>query len=172
MNKSNIVLCGFMASGKTGIGLSVAKKLGMEFCDIDKYIEKKESMSVSEIFEKCGESAFREAESLAVLELSKLEGKVIACGGGTVLNKNNIEAFYSFNNKIYFLDVPLAALQERLKSDKSRPLIQKPNRREIIEQLYNERISRYREAADIIIDAGAPVNVVVKRIIKEAETAE
>lgn len=162
--KGNIVLCGFMGCGKTSVGRRAARLLGRELCDLDQYIEKKEGMSITEIFARYGEGGFREREAQAVAEVSRKEGMVVASGGGTVLFPHNVELFHQGGGVILFLDVPLAALQERLKNDKRRPLLQKPNRRQVIEELYRERCPKYRAAADVIIDAGAPPVVVARRI--------
>lgn len=162
--KGNIVLCGFMGCGKTSVGRRAARLLGRELCDLDQYIEKKEGMSITEIFARYGEGGFREREAQAVAEVSRKEGMVVASGGGTVLFPHNVELFHQGGGVILFLDVPLAALQERLKNDKRRPLLQKPNRRQVIEELYRERCPQYRAAADVIIDAGAPPGVVARRI--------
>ncbi len=160
----NIILCGFMGSGKTTVGKRVAKMLRRSYCDLDQYIEKKEGMAISEIFRLYGEEGFRQRETRAVEEISRLEGMVVACGGGTVLFPQNVEAFHAGGGAIVFLDVPLPALQERLKSDKKRPLLQKPNRRQVIADLYEQRIPLYRAAADVAVDGGAPVWVVAKRV--------
>lgn len=159
-----IVLCGFMGSGKTSIGWRLAKILKCEFIDMDKYIEEKENMPVSEIFKTRGESGFRECEKATVRELMEIKEVVIATGGGTVLNEENVKAFHDGGGKIYFLDVPLAALQERLKRDVRRPLLQRPDRREFIEALHKERYPKYKNASDIVIMAGQPANYVAKDI--------
>ena len=92
------------------------------------------------------------------------DGRVIASGGGTVLYPKNVELFHQGGSVILYLDVPLAALQERLKNDKRRPLLQVPDRRQVIARLYRQRCPQYRAAADRVIDAGAPAIVVAKRI--------
>ena len=163
--KGNIILCGFMGCGKTSVGRRTAKLLGRELCDLDQYIEQREGMTITEIFAKYGEAGFREREARAVEEVSHRGGMVIASGGGTVLFPHNVEEFHKSGGTILFLDVPLAALQERLKNDKKRPLLQKPNRRKVIEDLFNQRAPLYRAAADIIVDAGAPPIVVARRIV-------
>ena len=160
----NIVLCGFMGCGKTSVGRRAARLLGRELCDLDQYIQQKEGMAITDIFAHFGEEGFREREAQAVEEVSQQEGMVIASGGGTVLFPHNVELFHKGGGVILFLDVPLAALQERLKNDKRRPLLQKPNRRQVIEDLYQARCPLYSAAADITIDAGAPPIVVAKRI--------
>lgn len=163
--KGNLVLCGFMGCGKTSVGRRVAKLLGCKLCDLDRYIEEREGMAITEIFEKFGEAGFRQREAQAVEEVARQGGMVVASGGGTVLFPHNVELFHQNGSTILFLDVPLAALQERLKNDKRRPLLQKPNRRQVIEELFNQRIPLYRAAADITVDAGAPPVVVARRIV-------
>lgn len=133
---------------------------------MDLYIEQKEKMTVSQIFEAYGEEGFRAREAQVVQELAEKENMVIACGGGTVLAPGNVALFHQGGDTIFFLDVPLAALQERLKSDTRRPLLQKPNRRQVIEELYQKRRPLYENAADVRVDAGAPPGVVARRVIE------
>ncbi len=161
----NIVLCGFMGCGKTSVGRRAAKLLGRELCDLDKYIEQREGLSITEIFARFGEQGFRQREARAVEEVSRQAGLVVASGGGTVLFPHNVELFHQNGAVILFLDVPLPALQERLKNDKRRPLLQKPNRRQVIEELFYQRAPLYRAAADVTVDAGAPPVVVARRIV-------
>lgn len=163
MNGS-IVLCGFMGCGKTTVGKRAAKLLKWDFYDLDLYIEEKEGLTVSEIFEKYGEEGFRKMETQAAKELSQKGGAVIACGGGTVLFPQNVEAFHQNGSVIILLDAPLAVLQERLKHDKKRPLLQKPNRNQVIADLYRQRIPLYRSAADLTVKADPPFWVVAKKV--------
>lgn len=160
----NIVLCGFMGCGKTSVGKRVAKLLDRQFCDLDHYIEKKAGMTVTEIFAKEGEAGFRAREAQAVEEVAAQKSLVIASGGGTVLTQKNVDCFHRYGAKILFLDVPVAALQERLKNDKRRPLLQRPDRREFIASLWEQRCPLYRAAADLVIDGGAPAVVVARRV--------
>ncbi len=83
-----------------------------------------------------------------------------------MLREGNVRAFHEQGGVIVFLDAPLAALQERLKNDKRRPLLQVPNRREVIARLHAEREPLYRAAADVTIDAGAPPVTVARRVAK------
>lgn len=160
----NIVLSGFMGCGKTTIGRRLASALGMKFVDMDLYIEKKTGMTVREIFAEYGEAHFRALETETVRELAQSADYVVATGGGTLMRQENVEGFHRGGGTIYYLDVPLAALQERLKNDKRRPLLQTPDRRAVIERLLNERRPQYLASADVIVDAGAPAIVVVERI--------
>lgn len=173
----NIVLCGFMGCGKSNVGRRVAALLGREFCDLDSFIEAREGMAITEIFAKYGEAGFREREAQAVREVAGRRGLIIASGGGTVLAERNVEAFHEAGCVIVFLDAPLAALQERLKNDKRRPLLQVPDRRRVIAELHEKREPLYRAAADVRIDAGAPPVVVARRVAalelgEQGETAD
>ncbi|MGN0479787.1 MAG: shikimate kinase [Hominenteromicrobium sp.] len=160
----NIVLSGFMGCGKTTVGRQLASALGMKFVDMDLYIEKKTGKTVKEIFAEYGEAYFRALEAETVRELSESREYVIATGGGTLMQPQNVEAFHAGGGTIYYLDVPLAALQERLKNDRRRPLLQTPDRRAVIERLLNERRPQYLASADVVVDAGAPAVVVVQRL--------
>lgn len=159
-----MILCGFMGCGKTSVGRRAAKLLGREFLDLDQYIEEREGMSVSEIFARYGETGFRQREAQAVWEAAGMSGLIIASGGGTVLFQKNVDAFHARNGVVVFLDAPLAALQERLKNDKRRPLLQVPDRRRVIAELFEKRVPLYRAAADVIVDAGAPPVTVARRV--------
>lgn len=164
IKSGNIVLSGFMGSGKTTVGRRLAAALDMQFVDMDLYIEKKTGMTVKEIFAEYGEPHFRALETETVKELAQSNHFVIATGGGTLMQPQNVEGFHQGGGTIYYLDVPLAALQERLKNDKRRPLLQTPDRRAVIERLLNERRPKYLASADVVVDAGAPTVVVVERI--------
>lgn len=166
----NLILCGFMGCGKSSVGRRAAKLLGREFCDLDQYIEQKAGMTVSEIFARFGEEGFRQREAQAVREVAAMPGMVVASGGGTVLKASNVEAFHREGGVIVFLDAPLAALQERLKNDKRRPLLQVPDRRRVIEELHGQRSPLYRAAADVTVDAGAPPGAVARRVAKVGES--
>ena len=90
--------------------------MNRKFCDLDQYIERKEGLKVSQIFERFGEAGFREREAAAVREIAEKTNMVVACGGGTVLFPDNVQAFHAGKGTILYLDVPLPALQERLKA--------------------------------------------------------
>ena len=86
MARKNIILCGFMGCGKSTIGNLLSRKAGMAFIDLDRYIEKQEGKTVSEIFADSGEAHFRMLERSASKTLGAKNGLVIACGGGTVID--------------------------------------------------------------------------------------
>lgn len=168
VGNGNLVLCGFMGCGKTSVGRRAARLLNRKFCDLDQYIEEREGLTVTEIFARFGEAGFRQREAQAVAEVAAKPGLIIASGGGTVLREQNVWAFHQQGGTILFLDAPLAALQERLKNDKRRPLLQVPDRRRVIEELFSQRAPLYQAAADITIDAGAPPVTVARRVADAA----
>ena len=144
-SKENVVLTGMPSSGKTTVGRLVAKALNREFVDTDGEITKREGMSPAEIITKYGEGRFRDAETAAIKEISKLSGKVIATGGGAVLRDENTDHLRQ-NGRIYFLDRPL----ELLEATSDRPL---SSDRESLERKYRERIDIYNSVCDVKIGA-------------------
>ena len=125
---NNIVLCGFMGCGKTTVGRNLARKAGRKFIDMDLYIEEKAGMKISEIFEKFGESRFRDMEHEACLELADTEGLVIASGGGAFTFQRNIDAFRG-KDKIVLLDVPLDIIKQRLRTTQQDRFYSAPTKR-------------------------------------------
>lgn len=148
----NVILCGFMGSGKTTIGKLLAQELNREFIDLDQWIEKNEGMTVAEIFERRGEPEFRRLERQAAETLGQKSRLVIAAGGGTLTNPSNAAALRE-NGIIVFLDASLNAVRARLQGDKTRPLLAGPDREEAMKRLYTERTELYRAAADFTIPA-------------------
>ncbi|MBR5271181.1 MAG: shikimate kinase [Clostridia bacterium] len=120
----NIVLTGFMATGKSQIGLCLSQRTGYKLIDTDKLIEKKENMSVNEIFANHGESYFRQVEADIIKEVSKLENTIISTGGGVVLNKENI-ANLRKSGVIVNLSCDFKVIEDRLcNAATTRPLMQ------------------------------------------------
>ena len=148
-SKQNVVLIGMPSSGKTTVGKEVAKLLNKEFVDSDDEIVRFAGVSIPEIFEKSGEAEFRNLESKIIKELSALQGKVIATGGGAILRPENLDLLKQ-NGVVVFLDRSL----ENLITTDDRPL---SSSREMLKKRYDERYYIYKAAADIIIDANGDV---------------
>lgn len=146
----NIVLCGFMGCGKSTVGRNIARKTGKKFVDMDSYIEGKAGLTVSEIFDKFGEDGFRDMEHSACKELSQLKGLIIASGGGAFTFERNVSVFKG-KDTIVLLDVPLSVIKYRLRNDKVRPLLQRPDKDKAMQELYEKRLPIYKNAADIIV---------------------
>lgn len=157
--KDNIILCGFMGCGKSTVGALLAKKTGMSFVDLDTYIENKARMTISEIFAKYGEPRFRAMEREAAKEISEKKGIVLAAGGGTLTVETNVETLNK-NGTIILLDLPMEVVAERLKNDKTRPLLNRPDKDKVMKELYDKRLPLYRHAADVSVNAAqSPLQV-------------
>lgn len=155
----NIILCGFMGCGKTTVGENLKKKSGMNLIDTDAYIEETEGMTISKIFEKYGESYFRDLEYKACKELSKRSGIIISTGGGALTFQRNVDVLKE-NGTIVLIDVPLEVLKERLKNDTTRPLLQRPDKDEAMKELYKKRMPLYKSASDVVINGdNSPLKV-------------
>lgn len=164
----NIILCGFMGCGKTTVGKNLQRRSGMNMIDTDAYIEKKQGMKISEIFDKYGESYFRDLEYDACCELSKKSGIIISTGGGALTFERNVQALKK-NGTIVLIDVPIDTIKERLKNDTTRPLLQRPDRDKAMKDLYEKRMPLYKKAADIVVDGELPPLQVALNIIHTAK---
>jgi shikimate kinase len=129
-------------------------------------MEAQQKMTIRQIFETCGEPYFRDLETKAAKELSNENNLIIAAGGGTLTYPRNVDILKT-NGIIVMLDTPLAAIKERLKGDTTRPLLQSADRDAVMDELYNKRLAAYRNAADIIIPAGAPAEEVADAILEQ-----
>lgn len=122
MNKRNIVLVGFMGTGKTVTGRVLAERTGMKLVDMDSMIEERQGRTIPEIFAKEGEPAFRILERELVKELSARNGLIISTGGGIVLNPDNISDFEK-TGLVVCLNASPETIFQRLEKDTTRPLL-------------------------------------------------
>lgn len=153
MKNNNIFLVGPMGAGKTTIGRQLAKKLRRPFYDSDREIEKRTGVSISWIFEKEGEAGFRKREQNIIDELTGMDNVVVATGGGAVLAEANRQNLRARGQVIYLAASP-EQLYRRMARDKNRPLLQKGDRRQLINDLLAERDPLYRSIADIVLPTG------------------
>jgi len=143
--KKNLVLLGMMAVGKTTLGKIVAKKQELKFIDIDASIEKKNSMTIKEIFKKKGEKFFRMEEENEILKSLEKNNCVIALGGGAFMNKTVRENILK-NAISIWLNVDIKTLNQRVKWNQKRPLLKEENDQKKIMKLYAERKDIYKLA--------------------------
>lgn len=139
-----------MGCGKSTVGRNLARKTGKRFVDMDAYIEKKSGKKISEIFAERGEDGFRDIEHEVCLELAQKSNLIIASGGGAFTFERNVEAFKG-SDIIVLLDVPLERIRYRLRNDKVRPLLQRPDKNKAMTELYNKRYPLYKAAADVTV---------------------
>ncbi len=150
--KKSIALVGFMGSGKSTVGPLLASRLGMSFVDLDEAICAEAGMSVEEIFAREGEEGFRERESEALRREMEGGGKVVACGGGAVLRREN-RSLLRERSLVVYLRVGKDELLRRLGDGEGRPLLAAGSLERRVEELLQGRERAYREVADMVVDA-------------------
>lgn len=158
---SNIVLIGMPGCGKSTIGRMLAKKLKMNFCDLDDYIEKVEKKSIPEIFQY-GEEYFRNIESTSVKSASTMKNTVISTGGGVVKRKENINILKK-NGTIIFINRPIEYIVKDINIE-SRPLLK--DKKEKIYKLYEERLDLYKMYKDYEINNTSSLENAVEKCEK------
>ena len=150
--KTNVALIGFMGAGKTAVAKLLAKKLNKKLVELDSLIEQKVGKPIADIFQEDGEIAFRQLEIDVTKEVATGKDQVIACGGGVVLNKINIDRLKKEGIVVYLTASPEVTLQ-RVSDDSSvRPLLEDSNKALTIQELLKFRQPFYERAADIKID--------------------
>ena len=149
--EKNIVLVGFMGSGKSIIARELSKRLKAEVVATDALAEAKEGKTIHEIFKSQGEAYFRNLESGIIKEVSLRHGIIIDCGGGVVLRKENLQHLKS-NGIVFYLQATPEVIYERIKNEGHRPLLKVPDPLGFIKELYNQRLPLYNQA-DYTIDA-------------------
>jgi len=171
--KTNIALIGFMGTGKTAVGKALAEKLNRKFVELDSLIEQKAGKSIPEIFQQDGEIAFRELEIEVTKEVSRGNNLVIACGGGIVLNKINIDRLREEAIIVYLTASPRIILKRILNDGEERPLLKTPNKALEIQELLRFRKPFYERAADIKINTSKlDIDSVVEQIISKLKEDE
>ncbi|MDD3654166.1 MAG: shikimate kinase [Desulfotomaculaceae bacterium] len=169
--KKNIVLIGFMGTGKTSIGRRLALRLKMKFVDTDSEIENITGKTVARIIARDGLIRFRSEEALLVKKLSQQEGLVISTGGGIVLFPENVRLLKEKGTLIELFATP-QVIFNRLKKKKDRPLLMKGNMKEQIEALLKEREGAY-DVAEFSVDTGSVSQEeaveIIARYIKEKQ---
>jgi shikimate kinase len=157
----NIVLLGFMGSGKTTIGKAFAQRKNLKFIDTDDVIEKQNNMLIKDIFSSYGEAHFRLLEKQAIDQLVGLDNCVIAIGGGAVMYHDNLDTLKRVGTTV-FLDAPLQKIIMNLKG-KFRPLVGHTIDEDKMRELLEYRYPTYRKA-DLVIHTD---NLDIQQIVDE-----
>ena len=140
-----------MGAGKSVVAKELAKALKEKLISTDKLIEKTQKKTVARIFEEKGESYFRKLEREVVCRIADLNSVVIDCGGGVVLNPDNISDLKK-NSTLVYIASSRNVIFERLKNQTNRPLLKGGNPKEKIKELLDSREPLYRQAADYSVD--------------------
>lgn len=149
----HVLLCGFMASGKSAIGRQLARQTGRPFRDLDRYITENEGVRIPDIFKTYGEARFRELERKWLEQLLRSAPHVIALGGGTLQDQHMVERIKA-NGVLVFLDPPMKLILERLRRDTGRPMLYRSDGtpradeelEEFVGELFNKRKKHYLQA--------------------------
>jgi len=171
--KTSIALTGFMGTGKTAVGKALAERSGKEFIELDSLIEQKAGKAIPEIFQQDGEITFRELEIEVTKEVSQRRNVVIACGGGVVLNKINIDRLKKECLVVYLTASPRVILKRTSGGKNERPLLKAADKALTIRELLKFRKPFYERAADIKINTSKlDINSVVEQIISKVKANE
>lgn len=151
----NVVLIGFMGSGKTSVGRILARELFKEFVDVDTLIEKEQNASITEIFKDKGEKHFRELEQKCINELTQKKGQIIATGGGLPIYSSISE-----KSLIIYIDADFDVILNRLPKGEreKRPLLKDEAK---ARALFHERIETYRNLATFSVDANQKIYIFI-----------
>jgi shikimate kinase len=172
--KTNIALIGFMGTGKTAVGQILAKKLELKFIETDTMIERKAGKSIPQIFTDLGETGFRELEIEVTKEIANKQHSVIACGGGLVLNRINIDRLRQTSVMVYLSATPKATLKRVSNQLGQRPLLDVADPVSTIRDMIKFRKPFYEQAADITINTSRltpeAVSYEIIRKMKENES--
>ena len=162
----NVFLIGPMGAGKSAVGRQLARLLHLNFMDSDDEIEARTGVDIPFIFEKEGEEGFRNREAKVIDDLSKIDGLVLATGGGAVVsaqNRSNLGA----RGFVVYLHTTVEQQLARTQKGRQRPLLESGDRRQILDELMEQRDAMYREVADLIVETdGRKVKAVANEILE------
>ena len=147
--KTNIILCGFMASGKTSVAKALSKELAYPYIDTDELIVKESKMSISEIFDTYGEDYFRDLEFDTANKLKDFNNTIISTGGGMLTFDRNV-AVLKEAGTILHIKREIDDIYQTLLKDKTRPLAKQKTKEEL-QELYNKRLDKYIAASDYMV---------------------
>ena len=160
MSQPNIILTGFMGTGKSTLGRLLAQKIGYDFVDTDTEIEKQTGQSIANLFQTQGETAFRKLESELVAKLAQQGGLVIATGGGLVLNPKNVAALSKTGRIVCLTASPEEILARVSKQPETRPLLLEKDPLAKIIELLRQREAVYKQFPQLSTSALSPEKLV------------
>lgn len=168
-NRKTIVLVGMMGAGKTTTGFGLAQRLNIKFIDSDREVERKEGKNIKEIFEKHPEEYFRKVEAEVIDRILESPKPQVLSIGGNAFDNSIIRQKVQSKAISVFLEVELETLIERVMRRKTRPILERGNKREIMCDLYGKKIDIYK-TADIIINTtylnrDTSINVIIKSVV-------
>lgn len=167
--EGTLALVSMPGGGKSTIGRQLARRLNWNFVDSDTVIEQRIGCSIRTFFEREGEARFRDIETDVLAELAGASRTVLATGGGAVLRESNRVLLRARARVVYLRATP-DELFRRLRHDTQRPLLQVPDPRARLREIYEERDPLYRSTAHFVVDTGRPsVAAVVNMVLMQLE---
>lgn len=164
---NNIFLIGPMGAGKSAVGRYLARTLHLSFVDSDDEIESRTGVDIPFIFEKEGEAGFRKREALVIDDLSKMDGVVLATGGGAIINPDS-RSRLGGRGFVVYLYTSVDQQVARTQKGRERPLLESNDPRVTLQQLLDTRDPMYREIADLVVETdGRKVMSVANEIIEQ-----
>jgi len=165
MNYKKIALIGMMGSGKSAVSEVLASKLGFRRFEADEIFEEQNSIKIKDFFKNYGEESFRKKETEILKEILKQDNFVLSCGGGVVLKEENRKLL--FNNEILtiYLKASSETIYDRIKADKTRPLLLVDNPKNEIEKILLKRENLYKNANLTITTDNKTINEIAEEIV-------
>ncbi len=161
----NLYIVGFMGTGKTTVGRTVAGRLGLQFIDVDRAVESKVGMPVKDIFETLGETVFREEERNFILRGHAKEGCVVSCGGGLPMQPGVIEILKQ-QGVLICLFASVSVILSRVTRTSKRPLIAGENPEFKIRQLLEERMPTYMQCGTGVLTDGRSIQQIADHVMR------
>lgn len=166
---NNIVLIGYMGTGKSTIAESIRRRTKMQMIDMDREIVKREGREIAEIFATEGEDYFRDLETNLLKELQERDNLIVSCGGGIVVREGNIEEMKKVGT-VVLLTVSPETIYRRVKNNEKRPLLSGKMNLEYIKEMMESRKEKYERAAQLIVSGdGKTVGMIRDEIIEKTQ---
>jgi shikimate kinase len=161
----NIVLIGFMGTGKTAVGRELSRLLSMQLVDVDAEIEAGQKMTINEMFQRLGEKYFRDLETETIRRVAAGKNLIISTGGGAVLREENMEALRE-NGIVFCLDAHPETILKRTNRSENRPLLRTEDPMAKIKELMNFRRPFYKKAGMLIDTEGKTPLQIAEEIVE------
>ena len=168
--KPHLILVGLPGSGKTTVGQAVAQKLGRTFLDIDQEIERREGLSVSQIFGEKGEAYFRKKERAITEELALVGNMIVSPGGGWIIDPENVALLRPPSRLVYLRVTPTTALRRLGPTRMMRPLLTRPDPLGELTKLLDARKAAYETADYVVSTELYDLQRVIEKVTELAST--
>ena len=168
----NIVLIGFMGTGKSTVSELLKRRFAMEVVEMDQIIEERQEMSISDIFATYGEEYFRDLETNLLIEMQSQKNMVISCGGGVPMRERNVVEMKK-NGRVVLLTAKPETILNRVKNNHNRPLLEGNKNVDFIADLMEKRREKYQTAADIVIETDGKSGLeICEELVKKLKTLD